>query len=45
MKVVGVWLQVPALFVDLEVLAGSLQELPLHQRLDLEPSLVQVRKQ
>ncbi|XP_053345164.1 cell death regulator Aven [Clarias gariepinus] len=33
--------QVPALFVDLEVLAVSLQELPLHQRLDLEPSLVQ----
>ncbi|KAK3541912.1 hypothetical protein QTP86_008102 [Hemibagrus guttatus] len=33
--------QVPALFVDLEVLARSLQELPLHQRLDLEPSLVQ----
>ncbi|KAF5908446.1 cell death regulator Aven [Clarias magur] len=33
--------QVPALFVDLEVLASSLQELPLHQRLDLEPGLVQ----
>ncbi|KAK2864123.1 hypothetical protein Q7C36_003277 [Tachysurus vachellii] len=33
--------QVPALFVDLEVLARTLQELPLHQRLDLEPSLVQ----
>ncbi|KAF7690348.1 cell death regulator Aven [Silurus meridionalis] len=33
--------KVPALFVDLEVLAHSLQELPLHQRLDLEPSLVQ----
>ncbi|XP_053470537.1 cell death regulator Aven [Ictalurus furcatus] len=33
--------QVPALFVDLEVLARSLQELPLHHKLDLEPSLVQ----
>ncbi|TSK57993.1 Cell death regulator Aven [Bagarius yarrelli] len=33
--------QVPALFVDLEVLARSLLQLPLHQRLDVEPSLVQ----
>lgn len=28
--------------MDLEVLARSLQELPLHHKLDLEPSLVQV---
>ncbi|XP_062858399.1 cell death regulator Aven isoform X2 [Trichomycterus rosablanca] len=33
--------QVPALFVDLESLAQSLQELPLHKRLNLEPDLVQ----
>ncbi|XP_036437798.1 cell death regulator Aven [Colossoma macropomum] len=34
--------QVPALSVDLEALAQSLQELPLHKRLNLEADLVQV---
>ncbi|XP_067273633.1 cell death regulator Aven [Pseudorasbora parva] len=34
--------QIPALFTDLSALAQSLQELPLHTRLDLEAELVQV---
>ncbi|XP_072540846.1 cell death regulator Aven [Salminus brasiliensis] len=34
--------QVPAMFVNLEALAQSLQELPLHKRLNLEADLVQV---
>uniref|UniRef100_W5KBM5 Apoptosis, caspase activation inhibitor n=1 Tax=Astyanax mexicanus TaxID=7994 RepID=W5KBM5_ASTMX len=34
--------QVPAMFVNLEALAQSLQELPLHKRLNLEAELTQV---
>ncbi|KAL7871672.1 hypothetical protein SRHO_G00066550 [Serrasalmus rhombeus] len=34
--------QVPVLSVDLEALAQSLQELPLHKRLNIEADLVQV---
>ncbi|KAI4872392.1 hypothetical protein NFI96_029863, partial [Prochilodus magdalenae] len=34
--------KVPAISVDLEALAQSLQELPLHKRLNLEADLVQV---
>ncbi|CAB1339838.1 unnamed protein product [Coregonus sp. 'balchen'] len=34
--------QLSAVFVDLPALAQSLQELPLHLRLNLEPELVQV---
>lgn len=34
--------QIPALFIDLPVLTQSLQELPLHTRLNLETELVQV---
>ncbi len=36
------FLQIPALFIDLPVLTQSLQELPLHTRLNLETELVQV---
>lgn len=34
--------QIPALFIDLPALTQSLQELPLHTRLNLEAELVQV---
>ncbi|XP_076849235.1 cell death regulator Aven isoform X2 [Brachyhypopomus gauderio] len=34
--------QVPAIAVDLEALAQSLQELPMHKRLNLEAEIVQV---
>lgn len=36
-------LQITASLLDLPALADLLQQLPLHQRLDLEPELLQVR--